>query len=836
MNNIINWTLDQIVADRFSSYSKYIIQERALPDVRDGLKTVQRRILYAMYNLRLFYNKPFKKSARIVGEVIGKYHPHGDTSIYDALVRISQSWKINMPLINMHGNNGSIDDDPPAAMRYTEVRLTEISQSMLENIESDCVDFVPNFDDSEREPSILPALFPNLLINGAKGIAAGFATEMPPHNLKEIISAIKLRIKSPNCRLDTMLNFVKGPDFPTGGVIVGVKGIYQALERGNGRIIIRSKYELNDSKDNPSITISEIPYGVVKSKLVKEIDLIRFQNKIYGIKEVRDESDRNGLKIYIKLIKNSNAKSILLYLLKKTQMQIFYSYNNVAISEKRPKQLSLINLIDGYIKHQKNVILSYSKFNLNKREIKLEIIEGLIKVSDNIDDVINLIKESIGTRQDIILELNAYGFSIIQAQAIVDLKLYRLSKTDKNLYLNEKKTLNIEIKELRMIINSDITLNNYLIQKLNNFSQKFGIPRRTRIEKEEYQQIEIKKEDLIKKQDLYMAISELGYIKSMSQKIYSSNSIGKYNLKDDDMLVYFNKITTLHKLLIFTNKGRFIKIPANLIEIQKFSSLGTHLNNISLLYENEKVIKCFGIENFIGDYTIVFSSKLGKIKRTMLKDYENHSFSRFFSTFTLSNEDEVVSISLTNNLQNIIIITNNYYSVKYSEANIPLTGCKSSGIKSIKLKENFVIGMTTINTNQDIGFISNKGGLRIINERTFSPSSRSSYGRKIKIFDKLKANLIDTFDFIIPSTSFLLNINSELIEGNFDDIKTSSKTVFTKNHSNMQGSIILNNIDEVKDSFLNDENTMEQKFLNAESKLDKISQLSIDELLKSGIK
>ena len=789
-----------------------------------------------MYDLKLYHDKSFKKSARIVGEVIGKYHPHGDTSIYDALVRISQSWKINMPLINMHGNNGSIDDDPPAAMRYTEVRLTEISQSMLQNIEYNCVSFVPNFDDSEREPAILPALFPNLLVNGARGIAAGFATEMPPHNLKEIINAIKIRIKSPNCRLDTIMSHVKGPDFPTGGTIIGVKGIYQAFERGSGRIVIKSKYELNKSKENPSITITEIPYGVTKSKLVKEIDLIRFNNKIYGIKEVRDESDRNGLKIYIKLVKKSNTEAILLYLLKKTQMQIFYSYNNIAISNKRPKQLSLINLIDGYINHQKEVIMAYSNFNLNKKQIKLEIVLGLIKVSDNIDAVINLIKNSEGSKKDIINELNQFGFTRIQAEAIVELKLYRLSKTDKNLYLGEKTFLEEEIQKLKLIINSPSELNNHLVKKLTNFSQKYGVNRKTLIEKDEYQQIIINKEDLIKKQDIYVGISKLGYIKSVTQKLYLSNTIDKYNLKENDMLIYFNKINTLNKLLIFTSLGRFIKISANTIEIQKFSSLGIHLNNISLLYENEHIIKCFEFDNFNSNLNLIISSKYGKIKRTSLKEYENQSFSRFFNTFKLSNDDEVVSVCLSNGMQNIVIITNSYHSVKYSENNIPLTKCNSSGIKSIKLKENYVIGTLAVNDNQIIGFVSKKGGSKTISANTILPYSRSSYGRKLTTFSKSKDNLIENIDLILNSTEFLVRVDNELINESFKDNKLTSKSIFMRSRSNVTGSVILNNLNEIKGSFLNDTRTMEEKFLSAENKINAISQLSIDELLKKGVK
>ena len=831
-NKIVKWTLDQILSDRFGRYSKYIIQERALPDSRDGLKPVQRRILYAMYNLHLFHNKPFKKSARIVGEVIGKYHPHGDTSIYDALVRISQPWKINMPLIEMHGNNGSIDDDPAAAMRYTEVRLTSIAETMLANIESRPVDFIPNFDDSEIEPTVLPGLFPNLLVNGARGIAAGFATEMPPHNLKEIINGIKIRIKSPNCRLDTILSVVKGPDFPTGGQIIPTDGLYKAFERGSGRIIIRCKYNINTSKTNPYIEITEIPYGVIKAKLVKEIDEIRFFNKIYGIKEVKDETDKNGLKIFIKLTPGINAKMVLAYLLKKTQMQIYYSYNNVAIANNRPKQMSILELIDTYINHQKKVILSYSKYHYEKKKIKLEIINGLIKVSDNIEKIINIIRKSTGSKQGVVKNLINYGFTQIQANAIADLKLYRLSSTDKEQYIADKKMLEKEIEELIRIINDEKSLNVLLIKQLSHFSNKYGISRKSEISLEKEELPVVDDQALIKKEEIYIGISKFGYIKSISNKSFLANEITKYKLKNDDMLVFIQKMSSLDTLIIFTNKGRFLKINAHKIPNAKFNENGAHLNDITTLYNGEFIINCYSFNEKM-DYYFILLTKNGQIKKTHFSNFSKISALKFTTAFKLSDSDEVVSAKFGNNKKNIIVFTKKNKVVKYPETTINPTGNKSGGIKAIKLTDgDHAIELVIAYHDDVIGLITQRGGFKRIKCKNILPYSRTSYGKEISLQVKGKPHIIIQANVVLPYTKFIVNIDNKLIEGKFNQIDISNTSSgFSKIYSNIVDCIILadnkNNQDEVL--------SLEERFKRVEEKINKYSQLSIEELIKKQV-
>lgn len=832
-NKIINWTLDQIVSDRFGRYSKYIIQERALPDARDGLKPVQRRILYAMYNLRLFHNKPFKKSARVVGEVIGKYHPHGDTSIYDALVRISQPWKMNMPLTNMHGNNGSIDDDPAAAMRYTEIRLTQIAETMLQNIESNAVDFIPNFDDSEKEPTVLPALMPNLLVNGARGIAAGFATEMPPHNLKEIIEAIIIKIKSPNCRLDTILNSVQGPDFPTGGTVFAEdNNLYKVFERGMGRIIIRSKYNINSSKTNPYIEITEIPYGVVKAKLVKEIAEIKYNNKIYGIKEVRDETDRTGLRIMIQLIPGSNAKMILIYLLKKTQMQIYYSYNNVAIVNNTPKQMSIINLIDAYIQHQRKVIISYSKYHHNKKTNKLEIVNGLIKVAQNIDEIITLIRQSTGSKKGVVLNLIQFGFTENQAVAIADLQLYRLSKTDESLYLEDKLNLEKELFNLEKIINNSNELDRYIINKLKEFSNKYKVERKTIIAQNIEDLPDIDDQALIKKEDVHIGISKLGYVKSISNKAFLANEINKYKLKDEDILVFLEMVNSLDTLIIFTNKGRFLKIQAHKIPVAKFSSNGVHINDLTMLYTGEKIISCFNINDLTLDKQFILISKFGQIKKSHLSSFKKNMSTKFLTSFKLVSLDEVVAVQLSNNSKNIIVFTNTNHAVKYPETDVHCTGLKTAGIKAIKLKDNYVANMVVAYDEQVLGLISNRGGLKRIKAQSILPYSRISFGKEISLYIKGNPHIIENVAIVLPSTVFLLNIKGKIIKGKFNQVDITNNTVgFSKVYSNIIGSIIFK--EKKHDVEIeNNQESLEDRFKKAEEKMNAISQLSLNELLK----
>ena len=484
VQKIYDYSLEEIMGERFGRYSKYIIQDRAIPDVRDGLKPVQRRILYSMYKEKNTFDKPYRKSARSVGDIMGKYHPHGDSSIYDAMVRLSQWWKNNTPFIDMHGNNGSIDGDSPAAMRYTEARLSKISTEMLKDIDKDTVIFAPNYDDSLMEPTVLPSRFPNLLVNGTTGISAGYATNIPPHNLSEVIDATIHRIDYPNSKLDTIMDIIKGPDFPTGAIIEGIDGIRKAYETGKGKIIIKSKATIETVKGKTSIVINEIPFEVNKALLVKSIDEIRVDKKIDGILEIRDESDREGIRIVIDIKKDANAELILNYLYKNTELQISYGINNIAIVNRRPKLLGILELLDAYIVHKKEVTIKKNEFDLAHAKARLHIVEGLIKAISILDEVIQTIRKSKNKADSINNLMSNFGFTEKQADAIVTLQLYRLSNTDVTLLEDELKNLNIIINTINAILSDEDKLKAVMKDELRKIRNEYGTERKTLIKDE----------------------------------------------------------------------------------------------------------------------------------------------------------------------------------------------------------------------------------------------------------------------------------------------------------------------------------------------------------------
>ena len=770
--NILNQSLEEIMSDRFGRYSKYIIQGRALPDVRDGLKPVQRRIIYAMNELGLFNEKAFKKSARIVGEVIGKYHPHGDSSIYEAMVRMSQEWKMNEPLIEMHGNKGSIDDDPAAAMRYTETRLSKITKELLIGIKKNTVNFAPNFDDSEKEPTVLPALVPNLLVNGSKGIASGYATEMPPHNLNEIIDAIICKIKSPNARLETLLKYVKGPDFPTGGEIQGQKGIIDAFSSGKGKIIIRSKYKVNDSKTSPYIEITEIPFGVIKSKLVREIDEKRFNNLVSGIKNVSDETDRNGISIRIELNPKTVVKPILNYLLSKTDMQIYFNYNNIGIVNRMPKLLSLSELIDAYIKHQKEVQIASIEYDLSKNKNKLEIIEGLIKVSQNTKKIIDAIRNAEGSKQGVIKKLmEEFSFTKIQANAIADLKLYRLSKTDQNIYLNEKKELVIKIEKANKLLNNENEFNNHLILLLRNLKKKYGSKRKTLITSE-IEKIEVNMNELIKHEDVWIGLSKKGYLKRISNRSYEFNKIYKYSLKEEDKIVYFHKVNTSDKLLIFTSKGNFLTIPVHKIDDNKWKEIGKHINDFVNIGVDEEIIDAISVNDFSLKINLVLVTKNGKVKRVKLKDFEVSRFKKSLIAIKLDPNDELVAVKPSTKNKNLIVITNKGKAVKYNQNKINVQSLKSKGMKGIILpKKTYVSAMVLANEEDVIGMISKRGGAKRIKAKNINSSLRDTEGNFIFPAIKSRPHIVIDAKIVKPNILIkFINKNNELKTFQFKEV------------------------------------------------------------------
>lgn len=681
---ILDSTLEEIMGDRFGKYSKYIIQDRALPDARDGLKPVQRRILYAMHKDGNTFDKPHRKSAKTVGLVIGNYHPHGDTSVYDAMVRLSQPWKINHPLVDMHGNNGSIDDDPAAAMRYTEARLSKIAGVLIADIDQQTVDFAPNFDDTDQEPVVLPAGYPNLLVNGATGIAAGYATNIPPHNLNEVIDAIIFRIDQPDCSLEQLCEIVKGPDFPTGGIVQGHQGIKDAFASGKGRVIVRSKAEIVETKSVQQIVITEIPYEVIKANLVRKMDEIRLAKTLDGIIDVRDESDRNGLRIAVDVKKEADAQLILNYLYKNTDLQISYNYNMVAIVDKRPEQMGLAQLIDAYIVHREEVILKRSKYQFNKLSERVHILEGLIKAVSVVDEVIAIIRKS-KDKADAKVNLCArFGFTDMQAEAIVNLRLYRLTSTDIVELKREAAELAAKLSELKAIIENELLLRRQVVRELREIQKEFGIPRRTQIESD-VQEIVIDKTAMITNETVRITLSADAYVKRVSLRSYSASGNDMPGLKDGDRLIGHIGAEMLNTLLIFASDGSFVCLPVYQLEEAKWKDLGSHLGNYVKLNGSFKAIAGVLVTNFEADAQIVSLSAKGQIKRTRLADYQLTRTSKPSINMNLKGDDRLVCVQVMYPGEDVHILTRDGYVARFSLEEISLTANRTQGVRGISL-------------------------------------------------------------------------------------------------------------------------------------------------------
>ena len=613
IKKIYNYSLEEIMGERFGSYSKYIIQDRAIPDVRDGLKPVQRRILFSMYKEHNTYDKPYKKSARAVGDVMGKYHPHGDSSIYDAIVRMSQDWKMKEPFVDMQGNNGSIDGDSAAASRYTEARLSEIANEMLRDIDKETVAMAPNYDDTLLEPTVLPSRFPNLLVNGTTGISAGYATNIPPHNLGEVIDATIYRIDNPNCRLETLMNYVKGPDFPTGAIIEGKDGIRSAYETGRGKIIVKSKVEIVKNK----IIIHEIPYEVNKALLVRKMDEIRIDKKLDGVLEVRDESDKDGLQIAIDLKKDANAENILNYFYKNTELQVSYNFNNVVICGRRPMLMGLIGILDAYIEHQREIVTKRSEFDLRVSKARYHILEGLIKAISILDEVIRVIRASKNKADAIVNLVKEFDFTEKQADAIVTLQLYRLTNTDIVSLEEEMKKLSEDMKKLEAILADRNILDKTIKDELREIKKKYATPRKSEI-RDEITEIKIDTESMIPREDVVVVVTNEGYIKRTSLRSFSASNMEDLTLKENDYVVGLYHMNTLDTLLVFTNLGNYLYIPVYEIPDMKWKEIGKHMSNVINVSSDEVVVNAMPVYDFEKNIYITSFTKHGMVKRTKL--------------------------------------------------------------------------------------------------------------------------------------------------------------------------------------------------------------------------
>lgn len=742
MSEIIqDLSLEDVIGDRFGRYSKYIIQERALPDVRDGLKPVQRRILFAMYSSGNTYDKNFRKSAKTVGDVIGQYHPHGDSSVYDAMVRLSQDWKLRHVLIEMHGNNGSIDNDPPAAMRYTEAKLSQLSEELVRDINKETVSFVPNYDDTTLEPMVLPARFPNLLVNGSTGISAGYATDIPPHNLDEVIQATLKYIDHPNISVNQLMKYIKGPDFPTGGIIQGIDGIKKAYETGKGKIVVRSKVEEEALRNGrKQLIVTEIPYEVNKNSLVKRIDELRADKKVDGIIEVRDETDRTGLRIAIELKKDVNSESIKNYLYKNSDLQITYNFNMVAISDGRPKLMGLREIIDSYLNHQIEVVANRTTYDLNHAEKRMHIVEGLMKALSILDEVIALIRHSKNKKDAKDNLVKEFDFTEAQAEAIVMLQLYRLTNTDIVALEEEHEELQTLIEEYRNILDNHDALLNVIKKELTEIRKRFKTSRLSSIEAE-ISEIKIDKEVIVPSEEVVLSMTRHGYIKRTSTRSFNASGVTEVGLKEGDSLLKYQTVNTQDTALVFTNKGRYLFIPIHKIADVRWKELGQHVSQIVYLEENERIIDVFNEKTFDGKAFYIIATRNGMIKKSNQSLFKTTRFNKPLIATKLKNEDEVVNVLRITQEQMITVITHKGMSLTYSTEELSDTGLRAAGVKSINLKdEDYVIMTDTVDKNNSIIMATQRGAIKRIAKDILQDAKRAQRG--ITLLKELKKILI----------------------------------------------------------------------------------------------
>ena len=823
LKRIHDYSLEEIMGERFARYSKYIIQDRAIPDVRDGLKPVQRRIIYAMYRDKNTYDKQFKKCANAVGNVLGKYHPHGDSSVYDALIRMSQSWKQNHILVEVDGNNGSIDGDGPAAYRYTECRLSKISEELLKDIDKDTVMMAPNYSDTLLEPTVLPAKFPNLLVNGTNGISAGYATNIPPHNLIEVCDAVIKRIDSPNCHEDSIYEIIKGPDFPTGGIVEGLDGIKSAFKTGRGKLIVTSKSEFQKNKGKDQIVISEIPFEVNKALLVKKIDDIRFEKKLDGIAEVRDESDKDSnIRIVIDLKPGADKELVLNYLLKNTELQTTYNYNMVCIDKRRPRLLGIIPIIDAYIDHQKDVILKRTNFDLAFARKEMHITEGLVKAISILDEVIAVIRASKNKPDAIENLVKKFDFTTEQATAIVMLQLYRLTNTDITV-LNEKlENLRKIIEELTGILNDESKLKGVIKDELRRMKKEYGVPRKTEIS-ETIKEIKIDQTDLITKEDVIIVLTNDGYLKRVPIKSHNSAD-GETALKPGDYVICYKQTNTLNKLCIFTSRGNYLYLPIHEIPSCKWKDLGKHISNFVTISPDDKAVNAFIISENVTNPEVTMFTREGMVKRTNLNDFIVSRYSKAYTAMKLKHTDEVVNVCITK--PNVLIVTKTGYYLNYMASEIPLSGPKAAGVKGINLKDDNVIsGICYSEKDEYIDIFTNQKTAKRVKLSELNMLSRAKRGTTL--IKKVKSTNYEIIKAFSTSTKDIIGIKSK------DDIylvKNSDIPIMDKEST---GSVILKQT--ISDVFISQELDIikdeDIELPKIKKEEEKIQELTIDDFL-----
>ncbi len=838
IEKIFDYTLEDIMGERFGSYSKYIIQDRAIPDARDGLKPVQRRILYSMYKEKNTYDHGYRKSAKTVGDVIGNYHPHGDSSIYDAMVRMSQPWKTRLPYIDMHGNNGSIDGDSPAAYRYTEARLSKISNEMVKDIDKNTVEFAPNFDDTTVEPTVLPAKFPALLVYGAQGISAGYATNIPPHNLGEVIDATIYRIDHPECSLEDLMQYVKGPDFPTGAIVEGIGGIKEAYTTGRGKINIKSKYTFEEEKGKLSLVITEIPFETNKALLVKKIDDIRIDKKIDGIVEVRDESAAD-IRIVIDLKKTANKDLIVNYLLKNTDMQISYNFNMVSIVNRRPKLLGLAASLDAFIAHQRDVVKRRTEFDLAHAKARYHIVEGLIKCISILDEVIKVIRASKNKQDAKDNLVKEFEFTPEQAEAIVVLQLYRLTNTDVVALENEKASLEKIIAGLTSILGSEAVLKSVMKKDLRDVRDSYDTPRITEI-KDEITEIKIDTTAMIPKEDVVVLVTKDGYIKRTSFRSYTASNPEDITIKENDYIIGLYEMNTTDTLLVFTTAGNYLHIPVHIIPDLKWKDMPKHVSNLIEMTSGESVVAAIPAYNFETEKNIVIATHDGMIKRSKLKDFKLLRYSKETSCMKLKDNDYVIA-AFTEDKPCLFLTTDTGYGLSFKTEEVPVVGVKASGVKAIKLKDDNLVSINQYSQTEDefISIITTKGTGKRVRLNEFELSTRTRRG--LLVIREVKTNpykILKTF--ITDSKNYIGLKNSDINIIKLTELPISDRhsigSQLTKHNLTdaFQESILVRSTKEQID--LIDEKVIEEKDVVVEKeeskpKKEKISLKEIDDRL-----
>ena len=762
VKKIEDYSLEEIMSLRFAAYAKEIIQDRAIPDVRDGLKPVQRRILYAMYKAGNTSEKGYIKCAATVGDVLGKFHPHGDSSVYDAMVRMSQWWKQSHILVDIHGNNGSMDGDPPAAYRYTEARLAKISNELLKDLDKNTVAWAPNFDDRFLEPTVLPAKFPNLLVNGTNGISAGYATNIPPHNLGEIIDATIKRIDSPNCYLDTILEIVKGPDFPTGGIAFGKDGIVDAFKTGRGKVIVQAKYEFVKEKGKEQIIITEIPFEVNKQACVAKIEGLRIDKKIEGISEVRDETDRTGIRIAIDLKANANKDVIMKYLLKNTDLQISYNYNSVAIVNRTPKTLGILEILDAYIAHQKEVITKRTEFDLAYYTKNYNIATGLIKAISILDEVIALIRASKNKSDAKINLVNKYKFTEEQAEAIVTLQLYRLTNTDIVVLEEECEKLKGLIEECNKILESENELKNVMKSELREVKKNYAVPRKTEI-RDEIVDIKVDAKEMIPDENVVVVVTNDGYVKRVSTKSFKSSD-EETTLKPGDYVTAKYLTSTRSNLLLFTNLGNYLYVPVHILPETKWKDLGKHISNTIMIKENEKIVASLIMKDL--DKNVTLFTKNGLIKQVALKDFEVSRYSKPMVAIKLKDNDELINADISKD--EVLFVTNNGLSLRFNTSEVPVVGTKASGVKGINLKDDYCIYACPIKREEYLNIYTNFKTIKRLKLSDISSISRAKKGNML--FKKAKTKDYKINFAYLTETK---DINLYKVDTDFHELKNS---------------------------------------------------------------